>query len=50
MTTHVNTMTPSPPPAPRAIAIERSFGERVHGWFRMLMAEILCFTSGFRAK
>ena len=50
MNLQANTITPSPPPAPHAIAIERSFGERVHGWFRMLMAEILCFTSGFRAK
>ncbi len=51
MNLHVNTMTPSPPPpAPQAIQLERSLAERVRGWVRMLMAEILCFSSGFRAK
>jgi hypothetical protein len=50
MDLHVNTMTPSPPSAPQVIPLDRSWSERVHGWLRMLMAEILCFTSGFRAK
>ena len=35
---------------PGPALLSPSWYESVRGWLRMLLAEILCFSSGFKAK